>query len=166
MRYMKLDDAGRQELLSVLEAMPHFLRNTFAALSTGQATLRGPDGSFSPVEQVWHLADLEREGFGMRIDRLLREANPYLQDFDGAGIAAARNYRALSIDEGLKEFSAARRENLRKLREIPDEAWARRGTQDGVGAVALCDIPSMIEQHDAAHREEIRKWREHAAAGA
>jgi hypothetical protein len=163
MQYMKLDDAGRQELLALLEAMPHFLQSSFASLSAEQVTVQGPDGSFSPVEQVWHLADLEREGFGVRIDRLLRERNPRLQDFDGAAIAAARNYRALSLDAGLEEFSAARGENLRKLREIPDEAWARSGTQDGVGSVSLCDIPSMIRQHDAAHRDEILQWWEHAA---
>jgi hypothetical protein len=163
MQYMKLDVVGRQELLSVLEAMPHFLRSSFASLSTEQVTLQGPNGGFSPVEQVWHLADLEREGFGVRIDRLLREGNPRLEDFDGAAVAMARNYRALCLDAGLEEFSAAREENLRKLREMPDEAWARSGTQDGVGPVSLCDIPSMIRQHDAAHRDEILQWWEHVA---
>src|SRR5579859_200636 len=163
MQYMKLDGASRQQLLSALEAMPRHLEDAFAALPRGLATLQGPDGLFSPVEQVWHLADLEREGFGVRIDRLLHEENPHLPDFDGGAVAAARNYRILSIAEGLEEFSAARRENVRKLREVADEAWVRSGTQDGVGQVSLCDIPSMISQHDGAHQDEILRWREHAA---
>jgi len=38
--------------------MPAFLEGTFAGLAARQEMLRGPDGLFSPVEQVWHLADL------------------------------------------------------------------------------------------------------------
>jgi hypothetical protein len=162
MLYMKLDAVGRRELLAELEAMPAFLEETFAGLSAERATLRGPEGLFSPVEQVWHLADLEREGFGARIDRLRRELDPNLPDFDGAGLAYARNYRSLSIAAGLKAFKSARMDNLQKLREIPDDAWKRSGTQDGIGRVSLCDIPSMIKQHDVAHKQEIASWQESA----
>lgn len=47
--------------------MPAFLTERFAPLSAEEARVPGPDGGFSPVEQCWHLADLEREGFGTRI---------------------------------------------------------------------------------------------------
>jgi len=162
MQYMKLDAIDRQELLAQLEAMPAFLEKTFAGLRVEQVTLPGPEGLFSPVEQVWHLADLEREGFGARIDRLRLELDPDLPDFDGAAVAAARNYRSLSITAGLEAFKAARMHNVHKLREIPDDAWVRSGTQEGVGKMSLCDIPSMIRQHDAAHKHEIAHWQETA----
>jgi DinB superfamily len=158
--YTKLDAIAQQELLAELEAMPAFLEGTFSGLAAEQVRLRGPGGLFSPVEQVWHLADLEREGFGMRIERLREEPNPSLPDFDGAAVAAARNYRSLSIADGLKAFKAARIHNLQKLREISKDAWERSGTQQGVGKVSLCDIPSMIRQHDAAHKQEIADWHE------
>jgi len=163
MSYVKLATTRRQELLAELEAMPAFLEETLAGLSAEQVTLPGSGGLFSPVEQVWHLADLEREGFGARIDRLLRELDPHLPDFDGAAMAGARNYRGMSIAAGLKAFKTARMDNLQKLREIPDDAWERSGTQEGVGRVSLCEIPAMIRQHDAAHLQEIAEW--HASAG-
>jgi hypothetical protein len=158
--YMKLTAIGRQQLLAELEAMPAFLKGTFEGLRAEQVTLAGPEGLFSPVEQVWHLADLEREGFGARIDRLRQEVDPELPDFDGTAVAAARNYRNLSMAAGLRAFKAARLHNVQKLREIPDDAWSRSGTQEGVGRVSLCDIPSMICQHDAAHKQEIARWHE------
>lgn len=163
MHYMKLDAIGRHGLLAELEAMPAFLEETFAGLSAERIRRQGPEGLFSPVEQVWHLADLEHEGFGARIDRLRWELNPSLPDFDGAAVAAARNYRTLSLADGLRVFKTARIHNLEKLREIPHDAWQRSGTQEGVGRVSLCDIPSMIRQHDAAHEEEIAHW--HASVG-
>jgi hypothetical protein len=63
MQYMKLDDTQREELLESLTAMSAYLGSAFRGLSPEQLRARGRDGGFSPVEQVWHLADLEREGF-------------------------------------------------------------------------------------------------------
>ncbi len=164
MQYMKLDGIGRQELLAELEAMPEFLERFCARLSAEQITLPGPQGLFSPVEQVWHLADLEREGFGARIDRLQRELDPQLPDFDGAAVAATRNYRGLPLAAGLKAFKAARMRNVQEFRHMTETAWSRSGTQEGLGRVSLCDIPSMIRAHDAAHMQEISRWQENAGA--
>ena len=140
--------------------MPAFLRTTLGRLTLAQAVLPGPGGSFSPVEQAWHLADLEREGYAARIRRLLEEERPQLADFDGAGIARERNYRSLSVLEGIAAFESARRENLARLRLVRGDAWNREGTQEGVGAVSLCDLPAMMAEHDRGHQEEIREWLE------
>ena len=164
MLYMKLDAIGRQELLAELESMPGFLEQVFAGLSADQIAHPGPEGLFSPIEQVWHLADLELEGFGARIERLQRELDPHLPDFDGAAVAAARNYRSLSLAAGLAAFKTARLDNVQKLRNLPEEAWTRSGTLEGVGKVSLCDIPSMVRAHDAAHKQEIDRWQESVGA--
>jgi hypothetical protein len=37
--------------------------------------------------------------------------------------------------------------------------WPRTGSQDGVGPIALCDLPAMMAEHDAGHRQEIDAWR-------
>jgi hypothetical protein len=158
MQYMKLDAADRHALLADLATMPRELGELFAGLSDQQAVQAGPAELFSPVEQAWHLADLEREGFGVRIDRLLQEHEPQLPDFDGTAVALARNYRARSLADGLRAFDDARRENLAKLQRIADSDWERSGTQEGIGKVSLCDMPVFLRQHDAAHREEVRRW--------
>lgn len=159
MQYMRLDDAQREELLASLAAMSGYLKAAFSGLGPERVRTRGPDGGFSPVEQVWHLADLEREGFAERIRRLRSEHEPHLPDFDGTRIAAERDYRSLSFEEGLAAFSAARSENISALRALDAQAWLRSGTQDGVGKVSLCDLPAFMSQHDSAHRAEIELWK-------
>jgi hypothetical protein len=168
MEYMKLSTAKRDELLESLLGMPDFLEATFANLDRDEIAACGPDGAFSPVEQVWHLADLEREGFGTRIRRLLAETEPQLPDFDGAKIAADRQYQTLSIDDGLRAFANERRRNVAILRAIDADSWTRSGVQEGVGQVSLCDMPTFMSQHDSAHRQEIDDWRaqREAAKGA
>jgi hypothetical protein len=162
-QYVKFNAGEREELLRSLSAMPDYLYEQFDSLTAEDARLPGPGGAFSPVEQVWHLADLEREGFGVRIRRLRDEQAPRLPDFDGAGIARERHYRSLSLREGLAAFALARKANLATLQSLPGEAWARRGTQEGVGVVTLCDLPALLLQHDQAQRLEIEEWKQRQA---
>jgi hypothetical protein len=142
-------------LLDSLEAMPHELESAAGKMTAEAARTPPADGGFSLVEQAWHLADLEREGYGARIRRLLAEEDPALPDFDGARVAAERNYRARSLAEGIASFRAARSANLALLRSVPPTAWGRAGRQEGVGRVTLRDIPRMMREHDDSHRAEI-----------
>ena len=159
MQYMKLTEVQRHELMGSLATMKTFLREAFESLTPLEAQTPGPGSSFSPVEQVWHLADLECEGFGLRILRLQTEANPHLPDFDGTKVAHVRNYRSLSLAAGLRTFEAAREANIENLKALSPEAWVRGGTQDGVGTVSLCDMPAFMHQHDQAHIAEIQEWK-------
>jgi hypothetical protein len=159
MQYMTLPLEQRAALLEALEQMPQYLEQQLCSLTPELTRQQGADGSFSPVEQVWHLADLEREGFGLRIDRLLSETDPQLPDFDGVAIAVTRRYRSLSLSAGLAAFREARQRNLATLRTITAQDWTRSGQQQGVGRVSLCDMPAFMAQHDSAHRGEITAWK-------
>src|SRR5712675_1936737 len=123
MQYMRLTDVQRHELMESLASMKTFLRETFESLTPQEMQTPGPAGSFSPVEQVWHLADLEREGFGLRIRRLQTELKPQLPDFDGAKVARERNYRSLSLLAGLEAFEAAREANIAALLAVAPQDW-------------------------------------------
>lgn len=138
--------------------MPDFLTETFGSLTPDEAATPGPEGAFSPVEHCWHLADLEHLGYGKRIERLRAEVEPVLPDFDGARVAREREYLKLSLAEGVAAFRAARLANLESLRSLEPREWLRKGAQEGVGPLALCDIPSMMAEHDRSHRAEIREW--------
>jgi len=162
MQHMRLPPKGQQQLLDNLASMLWFLAERFGALSEDDARLRDGD-VFSPVEQVWHLADLEREGFGVRIERLLNEDDALLPDFDGAEAAQRRNYRRKSLRDGMRAFARARQDNIEALARITPSEWTRRGVQQGVGPVSLGDIPIMMLEHDAGHRAEIIAWCAHVA---
>ena len=159
MQYMKLTRAEQQDRLQILASMKDYLASSFGSLSDEDLRAPGPGGEFSPIEQVWHLADLEREGFGERIRRLQAEHEPQLPDFEGDRIARERAYRTLSFAEGLLAFEAARTANIEALRTVAPDAWNRRGTQEGLGTVSLCDMPELMHQHDEAHRTEIEEWK-------
>jgi hypothetical protein len=157
-QYLMMDRGKQMQLLAQLGDMPEYLAQKFGGLSSEDAARPGPDNGFSPVEQCWHLLDLEREGFAMRMRRLRTEQKPLLPDFDGAEIARDRCYRRRSLAVGLAAFRQARTENLAFIGTIQQDEWSRDGVQEGVGTIALCDIPVMMSEHDAAHRAEIEAW--------
>ena len=52
MQYMKLTPMERQQALRTLASMKDFLDASFASLTRDETHAPGPDGGFSPVEQV------------------------------------------------------------------------------------------------------------------
>jgi hypothetical protein len=144
-----------ETLLLTLESTAALLARAAAELAEDRVRQRGTAGGFSLVEHVWHLADLEREGYGARIRRLLTEEEPRLLNFDGDRAARERVYHRRDLAEGLLAFTAARTRNIQTLRDLSPDDWKRTGEQEGVGLVALADVPRMMAEHDRAHGIEI-----------
>jgi hypothetical protein len=165
MRYLKLRREERETLLRSLREMPAWVGGFAAGLSAADEARRPAAGGFAPVEQCWHLADLEREAFAERLRRLREEDRPVLADFDGERAAVERAYLSRTCAEAVAAFAEARRRNLDLLASIRPEEWERAGTQEGAGDVMLCDLPSMMAEHDAAHRREIEAWLEERRPG-
>jgi hypothetical protein len=146
--------AELERMLEELASMPGRLDAAARQLEPSRWPL-GPAGGFCLIEQAWHLADLEREGYGERIRRLLAEEEPHLPDFEGARLATERSYRTKSLADGIAAFTAARSANLAVFRSVPPAAWSRAGSQEGVGRVTLRDLPRMMREHDESHCVEI-----------
>ena len=123
------------DLFEKLSRAPALLARVAAQVPDALARVRS--GPFALVEHLWHIADLEREGFGERVRRLLAEEDPFLPDFDGERIARERQYLTLPVAGALDAFAVARQETLRLLRSVSDEQWNRSGRQEGVGTVSL-----------------------------
>ncbi len=141
--------------LASLAEMPGWVESLRRRFTEDFARTRPAPDAFSYVEHVWHLADLEREGFGERIRRLLAEDSPDLPDFDGARVAAERDYRARGLDDGLAAFAGARARNVEVLRRSTAAERARDGVQEGFGPVTLGSLPARMLYHDDSHRSEL-----------
>lgn len=147
-------DSPLPELLARLATLPALLREVAAALAAAHDR-RPAAGGFALVEHVWHLADLEREGYGTRISRLLTETDPALPDFDGDRIAREREYLRGDVALGLELFAQARARNVERLAGLDAAALSRAGSQAGVGEITLVRVPRMMAAHDAGHVAEL-----------
>jgi hypothetical protein len=143
------------DLLGSLERTPLLLFELATGVSDAHMRLRPTAGGFALVEQIWHLADLEREGYGERLRRLAAETSPALADFDGDRVARERHYLELDPREGLVRFAEARAANLLLLDGLAPADLHRAGVQEGVGPVTLGDVPRMMVDHDRGHVREV-----------
>jgi hypothetical protein len=142
------------EILLHLARLPELLERVAAELTGAQA--RDHAGTaFAFVEHAWHLADLEREGYGTRITRLLAEDRPSLPDFPGDRIAAEREYLTGDVTLAVALFEHARRRNVERLGAMDAPTLDRSGVQDGAGEVSLARVPRMMLSHDSGHVTEL-----------
>ena len=145
---------GLDESIERLEAMPEFLHAALSAVDDAEMRARPAADGFSLGEHACHLRDLEREGYLVRVRRMLAERDPDLVPFDGDAIAAARDYPSQDARAAAAEFAAARDEVVALLSTLTPAQLAREGTFGG-RRVCLADVVAMMVEHDREHREEI-----------
>ena len=145
---------GLQDAITALAVMPGYLDAALATASPGELTLRPNDDGFSLLEQACHLRDLEREGYLVRVRRILAEETPALEPFDGAAVAKARDYLGADAHAAARDFAAARREVVALIAPLTAADLARPATFDG-DRITLADLIAMMCEHDRGHRQEI-----------
>ena len=149
-----------RDLVGFLEETPEIVRRLAADLVASDLRLKPSDKGFSVLEHVCHLRDIEQEGYTVRIRRLLTESQPLLPDIDGDKLAAERNYNSQPFDPALRDFTHARIENIRTIRDLPLEQLNRSGVFEGVGTITLEKLLLMMREHDRDHRKLLNDLRE------
>jgi hypothetical protein len=144
------------ESIERLEAMPAFVAQAVEAAAPAALAFRPGPEEFSLREQACHLRDLEREGYLVRVRRMLSEPEPALEPFDGAAVARDRNYPEQDARLAAQDFTSARRELTGLLAPLTEADLERRGTFDGQ-PLTFRDLIAMILEHDRGHRQEIER---------
>jgi hypothetical protein len=140
--------------LERLQSMPAFLEAALHEAGEENYGLKPTGEAFSLVEHACHLRDLEREGYLVRVRRMLSERTPELADFDGTAVAEARDYLSQDAHAAAQDFAAARRELVGVLAALSADDLRRDATFGG-RRISLADLVALIDAHDGEHRQEI-----------
>ena len=111
--------------------------------------------AFSVREIVHHLRDIEIEGHGLRLARLLAENEPRLPNVDGDRLARERRYNERPHQAALEELRAARLASVARLEGLRPDEWARSGTLEGMGPLSVERLVEIWRRHDREHLEEM-----------
>jgi hypothetical protein len=144
------------ESIERLQAMPAFVQSAVDGAERDELLYRPSPGEFSLVEQACHLRDLEREGYLLRVRRMLEEREPVLEPFDGAAVAREREYLAQDARHAAQEFATARAQLTGILSALTEEDL-RRAARFEDRRITMADLVAMIVAHDEGHREEIER---------
>jgi len=145
-----------RETLERLGAMPAFVEAALHEAGEENLGLRPSGEIFALVEQACHLRDLEREGYLVRVRRMLGEKEPVLDAFDGQAVAATRDYARQDAHAAAQDFAAARRELVAVVGALPADDLKREAIFED-RRITLADLVRMIDAHDNEHRGEIER---------
>src|SRR3954464_4816600 len=142
------------EALKRLAEMPRILHAALVDGSAEELRIRPDADSFCLIEHACHLRDLEREGYAIRLRRMLGEQHPALAEFAGDVAARERDYMAQDAHQAAAEFAIVRRTLIERAESLTSAQMARTGVFLG-HTLTVCDLLAMMVEHDRGHREEI-----------
>jgi hypothetical protein len=137
-------------------AMPAFLDAAIHEAGDEYLGARPSRDEFSLTEHACHLRDLEREGYLLRVRRILSEDAPELEGFDGTAVAKSRDYPAQDPHAAARDFASARGELLALLATLEPGSFQREARFGG-RRITLADLVTLIDAHDGEHRAEIER---------
>ena len=144
-----------QQTIEFLEETPKIINREIKDLPVEILKEKPTENEFSIHEHIWHLHDIERLGYAVRIEKLLGENEPTLQDIDGAKLAAERGYHNLDFAEGFDKFSQVREENVARLKRLSVEQLNAKGKFGDGTEITLARLIEMMREHDSDHRREM-----------
>lgn len=144
-----------QDIVDSLATTPETVASLVNRLSNRQLRFKNSPEEFSALENVCHLRDIEIEGYGERIVRILNENEPLLPDVDGGRLAVERDYNSQSLELFLQDFALARGRNIELLKGLSASQLKREGTLEGVGIISLQTLLQMMRDHDDDHIREL-----------
>ena len=143
--------------LGALAAFPAQIEAFFAAIPANRHAWSPPnwDGipseKFNPIEQICHVRDIEIDGYQLRLDRTLSEANPRLATIDGYALARERDYGHADPVAALVAFRSARACTVELLARLSAADFERPATFDEYGALTLRSLVHLLCSHDQQH---------------
>lgn len=148
-----------EEAVAALKQMPENLRQQVAGLTDAQLHFQPEGGYFSVLENICHLRDIEIEGYGVRLQRMLAENHPTLPDINGGQLARNRRYSEQPMQPALDAFTEARHTNLKILGDVTETQLTRTAYLEGVGGITLGKLLELWIEHDLGHIQELVKLR-------
>jgi hypothetical protein len=110
-----------------------------------------PSETFSAIEQICHLRDIEIDGYQIRFQRMVDENHPFLASVDGYELAEKRQYDRQNPERVMKEFNQARHKTIELLKSFAQTDFTRTGVFEGYGEVTLMSLVYFLRSHDLQH---------------
>jgi hypothetical protein len=152
-----VDKGGRsiEAVLAALAAVPGEFARLVSDKTNDQLMRPAQDGGFGMVEILPHMRDWEAI-LGDRVERILDEDEPSLEEYDDSLWAIEHAYRDQDPRQSLQEFTALRASLVARLEPLGPGEWDRVGILAKHGRVTLHWLLDQFSNHDAKHLVQAR----------
>lgn len=147
------------DAIATLAKTPTEVEDLARTFSEVQLSWKPAPNIFSVRENVWHLRDIDVEGYEKRVRLILDEQHPSLPDLQGGKLARDRNYNAQPIEPALADLRNSRAASMARLAACNESDLDRTAEMQGVGAIPLRRLLELWMEHDAGHVRDIKELR-------
>ena len=141
--------------LRQLEATPEILRLLMEGLSDDDTKWKPAPNRFSIAEVLEHLSHVEGHCFRSRIERMVEEDNPAIEEYDQEALFAAGQYSGREAEDSFDHFEEQRELNIEYLRGLDASVVNRTGAHAVLGAITVSHLLNEWAFHDLGHIRQI-----------
>src|SRR5277367_6564500 len=134
--------------LSQLENSPEMFRLLLDGISIEEAGWKPSPKSWSIAEIIAHLSHVEGHCFRARIDSMLNEDTPAIEEYDQEMVAASGQYAGRDVEDSFDHWEEQRETNLEHLRGLPESILTRPGLHERLGIITIADLLNAWAFHD------------------
>ena len=143
------------EVQSALAAVPADMTRLLEGKTHDELMKPANDGGWGIVEIAPHFRDWE-EVITRRVDRILHEERPALEEYDDSLWAIEHDYRSQDPLEAMDEFRKLRESLVASVSALPESAWLRTATLPKRGGITLHWLLNNVCDHDVKHLMQSR----------
>jgi hypothetical protein len=141
-----------------LQNSTEMIRALLSGIAQKESQVKPNADSWSILEVICHLYDLEREDFREHLDFILHRQNEEYHAIDPQAWITERNYNERDFLEMQEKFFAERIRSLVWLKEISDSDWDLTYTSQ-YGSVSAGEMFSCWVAHDNLHLRQLVELR-------
>ena len=143
-----------QELVNSTEMIRALLKD----IEQEQSRVKPDAKSWSILEVVCHLYDVEREDFREHLDFILHRQNEEYHAIDPQSWITERKYNEQDLSEMQAKFFAERSQSLEWLKTLSEVDWETTYTSE-YGSVSAGEMFSCWVAHDNLHIRQLTELR-------
>jgi DinB superfamily len=136
------------------------IRALLSGITQEEAQIKPNPESWSILEVIYHLHDLEREDFREHLDFILHRQNEEWHVIDSQRSVTERNYNDQDFQAMQEKFFAERQKSLDWLVEMSNSDWDITYTSQ-YGSVSAAEMYSCWVAHDNLHLRQLVELRRH-----
>jgi hypothetical protein len=144
-----------REILHRIRAVPAALREALARVPRGAHDRPPRPGEWSVRETLIHTRNTVMMAYGLRIRRLLYEADPLFADYDEAVFRREDLGRGESVEDLAGMIGREHEQIAALLDGLPDDRWANQGRHPEYGAMSIELLARRAAEHAFEHIEQI-----------
>jgi len=110
-----------------------------------------PSETFTAIEQICHVRDIELDGYHERFRSILHEESPVLANLDGYLLSQERHYKDAIPSEVFAAIRSSRAETLQILSDLTAEQCKRTAIFEGYGRLTILSLAHNLCSHDQQH---------------